>query len=106
MLYLMNSPVLTGYGGWRFTGPVPVENIRSRLKEEPFTSVIGHESTATFLSRLLEQTVEVNRIRADLQPGDQAVILRLTARLAEGATLSVDELNRIPFELGLLTRIA
>jgi hypothetical protein len=41
-----------------------------------------------------------------MQPGDQALVLRLTARLPEGAVLDADALARHPHELGLLTRLA
>ena len=104
-IYLLNSPVLTGYGRWKFEGPISVEQAAGLLKGG-FISAIGHPGAAEFLSRLLGIEVPVNRIMAQMEPGDRAVVLRLKQRLPEGKVLSVEEMEGFPFELGLLTRLA
>lgn len=105
MLYIMNSPILTGYGEWSFEGPMSVDKVKNLLNAEPFTSAIGHESTAQFLSQLLECPIEANRIRAELQPTDRALVLRLNERLPEGVVLTAEQVQTMPFELGLLVRL-
>jgi hypothetical protein len=50
--------------------------------------------------------VAVNRISVVLQPGDRAIVLRLKARIAEGAVLTDEQMQSLPFELGLLTRLS
>ena len=101
-LYLLNSPILTAYGEWQFT---PLDTVEARtLVAAGFTSAIGHETTAQFLSGLLQVEIPVNRISIAMQPNDAAIVLRLKQRLPEGQILRAEELQRVPYELGLLRR--
>ncbi|RME61182.1 DUF1874 domain-containing protein, partial [Candidatus Parcubacteria bacterium] len=60
-LYLLNSPILTGYGLWRFT-PLAPERARE-LATEGFVSAIGHEGAARLMTEILGREVPVARIR-------------------------------------------
>jgi len=104
-LYLINAPVLTDYGDWTFSGPLPADEVKA-LARNGFVSAIGHPASASILSEILEQEVPLNRIRIVMQAGDLALVLRLLQRLPEGKILSHQELKQIPFEIGLLTRTA
>lgn len=104
-LFIINAPVLTDYGLWRFEGPLDTETARALLAGG-FVSAVGHEATARFLSARLGVTIPVNRIRASLAPGDRALVLRLLERLPENRVLSEAEMAALPFELGLLSRLA
>lgn len=105
MIYLLNTPILTAYGLWRFEGPLALHDVRARLADEAYTSAIGHAATAVWLSRLLGRDIPANRIEVGMQPGDAALVLRILQRLPEGQLLDAQALERIPFELGWLVRL-
>ena len=102
--YILNSPVLTAYGVWAFHGPLGIEAARDIVKGG-FISAVGHESTAALLTELLGQPIRMQRIRADLQKGDRALVLYLQDRQAEGALLTAQDLQNRSYELALLERI-
>jgi hypothetical protein len=102
-VYILNTPILTAYGEWRFEGPLSVAQAREVLKNG-FISAVGHQGAAEFLTSLLGIPITVQRIAVEMQPGDQALILRLKERLPETRVLTAEEMSAIPYELGLLTR--
>lgn len=104
MRYLLNAPVLTDYGDFRFEGPLTLGAARAFATKSPL-SAIGHDGTARFLGARLGIDVPCRRGTVNMQPGDQALVLRLLRRLPEGTVLDADALAALPHEFGLLTRL-
>ncbi len=103
MIYLLNSPILTSYGHWHFEGPLSIARARA-LVQAGFSSAVGHESAARLLGHLLGVTVPVNRVPITMQAGDGALVLRILARLPEGAVLDAQTLDATPYELSFLNK--
>lgn len=101
--YLLNSPVLTDWGRWRFDGPISVEAARAFVARG-YESAIGHAGTAEFLSTVLGLCVPVHRRSIRMAPGDVALVFRVIERSAEGAILDPEALSRSRWAFGLLRR--
>jgi len=104
MIFILNTPILTDWGEYVFSR-ISLERVKSLL-QWGFTSAIGHEGTATLMSRLTGVEIPVNRIAIKMETGDKAVIFRVLTRLPEGRVLSEAELQAVPYEFGLLGKVA
>lgn len=104
--YLLSSPVLTGYGHYHFEGPLPLDVVRQFAAQPGVVSAIGHDGAARFLSACLGLPVACARIAVAMQPGDQALVLRLLQRLPEGVVLDELALAATAHEFALLTLVA
>jgi len=104
VLYILNSPILTSYGKYEFS-KISLDYAKELLSFGDFVSAIGHEATANLLSKITGAKIPVNRVRIEMEPGDIAIVFRVLTRLPEGKILTEEELEKIPYELGLLERV-
>ena len=102
-IYVLNSAILAEYGRYEFK-PISVEEAKELLKGG-FVSAIGHPAISSFLSKLFGVEIPMNRIEVKLMPGEKAIVYKLNARLPYGRELSVEELEKLPYLLGLLVRL-
>jgi len=103
MLFVLNTPVLTSHGIFKFA-PLSVDEAKALLAGG-FQSAVGHAATAEVMTGLLGIQIPVDRGQIFMQPGDRAVVFRLLTRLPEGRVLNREELEALPYEIGLLTRL-
>ncbi len=103
MLYILNSPILTNYGKYKFER-ITIEEAKKLLSIQKWISAVGHEATAQFLSQLLGTDIPFNRAQITMQKGDRAVVFRLIDRLPEGRVLSIEEIKNVRYEIGLLIK--
>ncbi len=103
MVYILNSPVLSGYGRWDYLGPIDLDAAR-RLAVNAI-SAVGHLGTAQHIGRLLDMPVACDRRKVEMRPGDHALVFQLLRRLPEGEVLSLDALTTESYEFGVLRRI-
>jgi len=104
MKYILNSPILTTYGTFKFR-KVNLYEAQCFIKEGHYISAVGHEATAELMSKILGGNIPWNRIKVEMKPGDTALVFRLLTRLEEGKVLSSEELSRVKYELGLLEMV-
>jgi hypothetical protein len=72
-----------------------------QLLSRGFTSAIGHQATAVMLTQLLGIEVPFNRITVKAEPGDILVHFVLRERIPEGKILTLEELQRLPFDFAI-----
>lgn len=102
--YLLNSPVLTAHGHWRYDA-LDVAAARAFVASGQVDSAVGHAATARHLTAVLGVMVPCARVAVRMQPGDRALVFRIEARLAEGQVLDDAALAALPQSFGLLERL-
>ncbi|NPA44867.1 MAG: YddF family protein [Chlorobi bacterium] len=103
-LYITNSSILTNPGEYSYK-IIDINEAKKLVeKKGNFISAIGHVSTANILTSLLNIKIPYNRISIQLNAGDQCLVFKLKERLEEGKIYKENELEKIGFEIGLLTR--
>jgi hypothetical protein len=100
--FILNAPLLTNWGTYEYSKYDPNSCIVDFSKT---ISAVGHASTAEFLSKLLKIPVKINRIEVRMEIGDIALVFALKERQFEGKIMSLKELEKIGYDIGILRRI-
>lgn len=107
MVYIMNSPVLTNFGLYKYS-QLTLEEAK-KILSNGFISAVGHQATVLVLSQLLGIDVPYNRISIKMEKGDKAIVFRVKVRLEEGVILNKEEIlnlfNASMIEIGLMEKI-
>jgi hypothetical protein len=77
-----------------------VEEVR-QLLSHGFISAIGHQATADLLTTLIGIEIPYNRVTIKAKPGDKLVHFVLRERIPEGKILTLEELQRLPFDFAV-----
>lgn len=103
MLYLMSTTVIPhgADGAWRMTTVTP-ESAADLAQSTPWTSAVGHASSADAMTAALGVPVPANRLTVAPEPGDTFLCLRLHSRPPEGVVLTVAQLEAVGFSWALL----
>jgi hypothetical protein len=111
---ILNTSIITAYGSFDYLSislddaKLLVYNAQDPMigPDDGILSAVGHQSTAEILSELLETEIPVNRIQFSQEIQQCAIVFKLKGRAPEGVILSREEIERIGYEFGLLTRTA
>lgn len=104
MITILNTSILTEYGNYNFK-PVTLSGAKE-LVADGFQSAIEHQATADIISFLLGVKCPMNRIIYKQGEGDIALVFKLNGRPEEGKILSIDEIEKIGYSWGILTRVS
>lgn len=103
MRYLLNAGVITGPGVYEYRLVSP-EEAAEWIQAGGWTSRIGYPQTAEWIERLSGVRPPLSREASPMQPGDEALVVRLKYRVADpsrkGEVLPVGPND---WEYGLLT---
>jgi hypothetical protein len=105
--YVLSAAVVTDFGTWQYDPTTPLKAAEF-LEDDNYTSAIGYAETAGVLSELVGVDIAVNRILVNLEPGDQALVIRPKG----GHRFSPDDKGNLSpefltehVELGILKRL-
>lgn len=109
-LLLLNAPVLTEFGDFRFKR-LSLDEAQALIKEfadasKPIISAIGHAATAEIMTALLQHPVAANRCEVRQTTAEVALVFKLKARMPEGKVLNREEIETLGYDFGQLIRLA
>ena len=91
---ILNTTILTNDGEFTLK-TITLEEAKEILKDKEILSAVGHESTSQILTKLLEREIPLNRKQ-------KAICFKLLGRPEEGKILSLEDIEKIGYELKLL----
>lgn len=108
-LALLNAPIVTAFGVFRY---FPIDPnyakycIANAAQLGELDSYIGHESTAKIISDLTGVTVATSREEFNHAVDQYAIVFKLRQRQTTPRELTVEEIEAIGYDFGVLYRMA
>ena len=104
-LAILNTSILTTEGTFTLKD-LTLEEAKNLVKENNILSAVGHQSTSSILTTLLETEILVNRIQFAQETGQKALVFKLNGRPEEGKILTVEDIEEIGYKFQLLIKIS
>ena len=101
-LTILNTSILTTKGSFTYE-PICLEET-IQLVSDGFESAVGHQATADILTTILGVEVKMNRIEYNQGIEDTALVFKLKGRPEEGRILTVEEIEEIGYDFGLIKK--
>lgn len=102
--FLLNAAVIPGPGTYDFA-LCDRGAAQAWLEAGPFTSAVGYEETARLIAEMFGVACPVNRTMIEMEPGDEALVIRLARRVADPGLKGSLAVAPESVEIGLLRRI-
>ena len=104
-LAILNTSILTTTGTFKLED-ISLDTAKNLVKENNILSAVGHQSTSSILTTLLETEIPVNRIQFAQETGQKALVFKLNGRPEEGKILTVEDIEEIGYKFQLLIKIS
>ncbi|MBX6770898.1 MAG: DUF1874 domain-containing protein [Chloroflexi bacterium] len=101
MRYLLNSAVITRPGRYTYR-LIDLAEAREWLARGPVASRVGYPETADFIHQALGVRVPLSREASAMEPGDEALVVRLKYRVADPSLKGRVAPGPDDWEVGLL----
>jgi hypothetical protein len=105
MIVLLNSPVITSDGTYRYR-TISAAEARRLVAAEDWLSAISHSDTAVIVARELGIDCKPNPIVWHQAVGERAIVFRVMPRRGETTSRSREQLEGEGYSWGLLERLA
>ncbi len=103
MRYLLNSAVITSPGRYEYRLVLPDEAV-AWLRRGSFASRIGYPATADHVKVLSGIRPELNREPTAMNPGDEALVVRLKYRMQDPGRKAAHQPSSEDWEYGILKK--
>lgn len=102
---ILNTTIITGEGTFK-NRKISVEEARKIVEGRELDSAVGHQGSAEALTVLLGRKIEMKRQDFKQEVGQDCICLKMKGRLQEGVILTLEEMDKIGYDLYLLTKIS
>lgn len=102
---VLNTSIATVPGDYKLE-VITLEQAREIAQSCVLDSAIGHEATAQIMTAVLQTDVPFKRQIFQQQAGQRCIVFKIRGRVPEGTVLTLADINKMGYDLMLLTRTA